>query len=49
MSDIQLFKYLKSINDPHQQGKQVHELFDIIFLAVSTFCLDAKAGRVFKI
>jgi len=49
MSDIQLFKYLKSINDPHQKCKQVHKLFDILFLAVSTFFLNAKARRIFKI
>ncbi|MGB6139532.1 ISAs1 family transposase [Pseudoalteromonas rhizosphaerae] len=35
MPDIQLFKYFESIDDPRQQGKVVHKLFDIIFLAVS--------------
>ena len=35
MPDIQLFKYFESIADPRQQGKVVHKLFDIIFLAVS--------------
>ena len=35
MLDIQLFKYFESIDDPRQQGKVVHKLFDIIFLAVS--------------
>ena len=35
MLDIHLFKYFESIDDPRQQGKVVHKLFDIIFLAVS--------------
>ncbi|KJZ27221.1 ISAs1 family transposase, partial [Pseudoalteromonas fuliginea] len=35
MPNIKLFKYFESIDDPHQQGKVVHKLFDIIFLAVS--------------
>lgn len=35
MPDIQLFKYFESIDDPRQQGKVVHKLFDIIFLALS--------------
>ncbi len=30
MPDIQLFKYFESIDDPRQQGKVVHKLFDII-------------------
>ena len=35
MSDIQLFKYFSSIEDPRQQGKVAHKLFDILFLTVS--------------
>ncbi|MFU2511795.1 hypothetical protein [Pseudoalteromonas sp. ASV78] len=34
MADIQLFKYFESIDDPRQQGKVVHKLFDIIILAI---------------
>lgn len=35
MPDIQLFKYFESIDDPRQQGKVVHKLLDIIFLAIN--------------
>jgi hypothetical protein len=35
MSQKQLFKYFSNINDPSQQGKVIHKLFDILFLAIS--------------
>lgn len=35
MSQLQLFKYFSNIDDPRQQGKVVHKLFDILFLTIS--------------
>ncbi|MCL1160087.1 transposase family protein, partial [Shewanella inventionis] len=35
MSQLQLFKYFSNIDDPRQQGKVVHKLFDILFLTLS--------------
>lgn len=35
MSDPLFLEYFESIDDPRQQGKVVHKLFDIIFLTVS--------------
>jgi hypothetical protein len=44
MSQLQLFKYFSNIDDPRQQGKVVHKLFDILFLTISAVI----AGVVFK-
>ncbi|CAH9053095.1 hypothetical protein PSECIP111854_01102 [Pseudoalteromonas sp. CIP111854] len=35
MSAPLFLEYFESIDDPRQQGKVVHKLFDIIFLTVS--------------
>ncbi|TVU76250.1 transposase family protein [Pseudoalteromonas distincta] len=46
--DIQLFKYFESIDDPRQQGKVVHKLFDIIFLAVSAVVSGCQGWEVIE-
>lgn len=42
MPDIQLLKYFESIDDPPQQAKVVHKLFDITFLAFSAVVAGCK-------
>ena len=35
MSQLPLFNYFSNIDDPRQQGKVAHKLFDILFLTIS--------------
>ncbi|TQF71333.1 transposase family protein [Pseudoalteromonas luteoviolacea] len=49
MSANTLFEHFSSVDDPRQQGKMQHLLFDFLFLTISAVLAGCQGGRKLKV